>query len=305
MSVACGSGVSYVVMETGYVWSTGTDSEGQLGIGPTAKNEGWRHARDLRRLETMSQEIVVMVAAAISVGSAHGALVTQKGGVWTWGNGEYGQLGHGDKENRYIPVQLDAQIFAGSLAVMVSCGNHHTLVLTAMQQVWSFGEGTRGQLGDGSQVRSKSMPTLVLCSAEDVDHSTGDMHKHLSNIVMVSSGEEHNIALGAEGLVWTWGYGRCGELGHNATTSRLVAGLVDGKNWASSGGGGGCASDAVDFLETDRVVMVAAGSHHTAAVMKSGALYLWGSACHFQLGLTLLDTTGTDENSVFTVRYNI
>jgi len=165
---------------------------------------------------------------------------------------------------------------------MVACGSKHTLVLSHQQNVYSFGEGAFGKLGYGG-LDDMEVATQVLCSEVH-----GSAQTPLSNILMVSAGGDHNVALGAKGLVWSWGCGEQGQLGHNAMTNRLVAGLVDSTQWESTAGEGGArAAGGVH----DYAVVVAAGRVHTAVVVSSGALYVWGSNEFFQLGVVTIHPT--------------
>ncbi|MCL2861985.1 MAG: hypothetical protein FWE22_06215, partial [Firmicutes bacterium] len=43
----------------------------------------------------------------------------------------------------------------------------------------------------------------------------------LSNVVAISVGSSHSMALDADGRVWTWGNGFDGRLGHGNTTNQL------------------------------------------------------------------------------------
>ena len=52
-------------------------------------------------------EAVLMVACGMS----HTAAVTESGGVYTFGLGDYGQLGHGDEENQLAPRRVPAAAF--------------------------------------------------------------------------------------------------------------------------------------------------------------------------------------------------
>ena len=78
---------------------------------------------------------------------------------------------------------------------MVSCGQEHTLVLTAVG-VWSCGWGDFCQLGHGD---SADKLVLTLVGAEGFRRVQIDM---------VAVGGAHSVALGADGRVWTWGNGR-------------------------------------------------------------------------------------------------
>jgi len=103
--------------------------------------------------EVFGGEAVVMVAA----GDTHAACVTVKGTLWTWGNAQFSKLGHSDRETR--KGKLGKEMYGGSPVVMVSCGQEHTLVLTAVG-VWSCCWGDFGQLGHGDKA-DKLVLTLV------------------------------------------------------------------------------------------------------------------------------------------------
>ncbi|KAF3857462.1 hypothetical protein F7725_009321 [Dissostichus mawsoni] len=65
--------------------------------------------------------------------------------VWSWGQGEDGQLGHGDNLARLQPLCIKS--LNRKEVVRVEAGAHHSLALTAQSQVFSWGSNTSGQLG--------------------------------------------------------------------------------------------------------------------------------------------------------------
>ena len=83
--------------------------------------------------------------------------------------------------------------------------------------MWSCSWGVFGQLGHGD-----TADKLVLMIV-GVEGFRG------AQIVMVAAGGAHSVALGAAGRVWTWGYGKDGQLGHNDEENRLVETLA---SWA-------------------------------------------------------------------------
>ena len=251
MAVACGEGFTAVVMEKGDLWSFGEDAYGRLGLDQLFIDQ-LLPALVGEADEVFDGEAVVMVAARWE----HTACVTAKGTLWTWGNGQNGRLGHGDREPRQRPTRLGKEMFGGSPAVMVACGFVHTLVLTAMGLVWCCGRNDCGELGHGDEA-DKLVLTLV-----------GEEGFRGVQIVMVAAGEAHSVALGAEGRVWTWGAGRDGQLGHNNREDRLVPMQLAGEAL------GGAAA-----------VLVAAGASHTVAVTLEGELWVWGCGRWGQLGL--------------------
>ena len=78
--------------------------------------------------------------------------------------------------------------------------------------VWRCGCGCYGQLGHGDTVK-KLVLTLVVAEG---------FRGRGAQIVMVAASGDHSVALGTEGRVWTWGWGKVGQLGHNNQENKLV-----------------------------------------------------------------------------------
>lgn len=47
-----------------------------------------------------------LISQTIAAGSYHTVLLDKDGHLWTFGNGYYGQLGHGDTANQLVPKQV-------------------------------------------------------------------------------------------------------------------------------------------------------------------------------------------------------
>lgn len=126
-------------------------------------------------------------------GPWHALAITECGEVFTWGVGRNGRLGHGSDSSEVQPRLVEG--LRTFFAVDASCGNYHTVVLTATGNVLAFGENTHGQLGlRGRQPRRT--PTLM--------HLPG-------RVVAVSCGKEHTCVLLADGDVIACGtYRACG-----------------------------------------------------------------------------------------------
>ncbi|CAL8308679.1 unnamed protein product [Merluccius merluccius] len=65
--------------------------------------------------------------------------------VWSWGQGEHGQLGHGDHLARLQPLCIKS--LNNKEVMSVAAGAQHSLALTASSQVFSWGSNSSGQLG--------------------------------------------------------------------------------------------------------------------------------------------------------------
>lgn len=100
----------------------------------------------------------------------------------------------------------------------------------------------------------------------------------------VAAGKFHSCALDRDGRLWTWGHGRGGRLGHPDFDVHSGQVAVIFPRW-------------VRGLPGDRrVLAVAAGKHHTAAICEGGAVWTWGNNRNGQLGYAGVDTQPTPRN---------
>ena len=89
--VAAGDKHTGIVTEAGDLLMCGLGQDGRLGLG----DEDGRTTPTLVARAVFDGEAVLMVAC----GFAHTAVATEGGGVYTFGEGEYGRLGHRNESN--------------------------------------------------------------------------------------------------------------------------------------------------------------------------------------------------------------
>ena len=85
----------------------------------------------------------------------------------------------------------------------------------------------------------------------------------LTNVISISNGIDHSVALKNDGTIWGWGQNAYGQLG-------------DGTNKSES--------SPTRVLGLPNIVNIASGAGHTIAVSKNGTVYGWGSDTSGQLG---------------------
>jgi len=140
----------------------------------------------------------------------------------------------------------------------VAAGGAHTVARKADGTLVSWGSNLQGQLGDGTNI-SRLSPVQVQVTAPTSGSAT------ISPWTMVAAGEEHTVALRADGSLWAWGYNFYGQLGDGTNINRNVPTRIGtGTGW----------------------VFVAAGKWHTIAIDKAGLLWAWGANFNGQLGDT-------------------
>ena len=148
-----------------------------------------------------------------------------------------------------------------SILSQISSGGYHSCVVISSGNVKCWGQGTEGQLGNDKLVNTDH-PVLVI----DGDGSSTP----LSDIVQVSTGDQHTCALTSSGNVKCWGKGTEGQLGNDKSvnTDHPVL-VIDGD---------GSSSPLTD------IVQVSVGGYHSCALTSSGNVKCWGKGVEGLLG---------------------
>ena len=170
-----------------------TNKHGQTGHSTTLGNQ--RTPRVVRGC--LEGKRVVYVDAR----AHHTACIDEDGDLYTWGDGGDGRLGHGDEVTLSSPKRVDGLV--GKKCSSVACGGHHTLVLAGAGSIYSFGHDDEGQLGRGDR-ENQASPALVEVPLE------GKIMKQ------VACGFAHSMAVSKGRVLYTWGEGSSGALGHGS-----------------------------------------------------------------------------------------
>jgi uncharacterized repeat protein (TIGR02543 family) len=211
--VSSGFQFSVALMQDHTLMAWGSNAEGEIGDGTTTDR--------LTPVAVPGIDQVVWVSA----GWTHVVAIRADGTVWTWGANNwlgafdcediddnnnlgffcgYGMLGDGTENDHYTPEQISGL----SGAIMALGGDSSTSVLLKDGTVWTFGSNGAGQLGVPQTGTYESLvPVQVqgLCSA-----------------VYIMTRDFHNVALCADGTLWTWGSGSSGELGNGSFVNSAV-----------------------------------------------------------------------------------
>ena len=154
ISVSGGSCFTACVTKGGDVFTWGEESYGKLGHGDESDQK-------TRRRPKRVEALIGVKAKQVSCGSHHIAVCTEDGRVYTFGSGESGQLGHGDKKNRTSPTLVKS--LEGMHITQVQCRGYHTMALTSSGYVYTWGYAEEGQLGHGNKSKRKclAIPCLL------------------------------------------------------------------------------------------------------------------------------------------------
>ncbi|XP_074535241.1 E3 ISG15--protein ligase HERC5-like isoform X2 [Halichoeres trimaculatus] len=201
--VACGNVHSLALTKGGEVFTWGRNSHGQLGLGKDVS---------LQQEPARITALTGVAVTQISAGGTHSFFLTLPGLVYCCGANESGQLGLNrvDEKGRFNICEVPA---LRTLDVSsISCGEAHSAVLTQDGKVFTFGEGSHGQLGHNSTETEKK-PRLVEGLGEQA--------------VQISCGRRHTLVLGSSGQLWAFGDGGKGQIGTGCTEDSLIPTLVN------------------------------------------------------------------------------
>ncbi len=149
-----------------------------------------------------------MVEPKLAAGGQHTVLLSADGTVYTFGRGLWGQLGHGDQVDRWVPIPIEHENLSGHTIIDVAAGLRHTVLLSADGTVLTFGSGSSGQLGHGDN-QNRFVPTPIEYQGLDGYIITG-----------AAAGMSQTILTASDGTAFTFGSGRGGQLGHGNQSSR-------------------------------------------------------------------------------------
>ena len=198
------------------------------------------------------------------------------------------------------PEQLE--LGRSGSALRVALGNSHGAAVTADGALYTWGGNEFGECG---RTEAESVPVGLVMFSVAV------------RVVSVSCGFFHTAVAADDGSVWTFGWGRWGQLGHGESSTQPVRvdqlrqrqiGSVacghhstlalerDGQVWAWGWWRGAPPASHEEHREqvsmaADRLALpapasaVQAGGTHGAAQLVDGSLWTWGSASYGQLGL--------------------
>ena len=187
-SVVCGYRYTVAVRSDGTLWGWGDNSSGQLGDG----------TRTQRTSPVQSGSSTNW--ASVACGNTHTLAIKNDHTLWGSGWNQAGELGAGTNVQSYAGL---VRIGSATNWNTVGCGSSHTMAINSNGTLWTTGDNSNGQLGNGTNTNLMN-PVPI-----------GPMNE----CIAAASGQFHAAAVKRDGTLWTWGYKSYAQLG-DGTTSR-------------------------------------------------------------------------------------
>ncbi|KAE9618205.1 putative chromatin regulator PHD family [Lupinus albus] len=250
--VSCGENHTCAVSTSDDVfsWGDGTYNVGLLGHGTEVSH--WIPKRVCGPLEGLQ-------VISIACGTWHSALATSNGKLFTFGDGTFGVLGHGDRQSVSYPKEV--QLLSGLKTIKVACGVWHTAAIVEVmfqsgsnvssRKLFTWGDGDKYRLGHGNK-ETYLQPTCVSALIE-------------YNFHQIACGHTMTVALTTSGHLFTMGGAENGQLGNPLSDGKIPI-LVQ------------------DKLVGEFVEEISCGAHHVAVLTSRSELYTWGKGANGRLG---------------------
>ena len=187
----------------------------------------------------------------LACGANHAVALCRDGRLFSWGQNENGQLGLGDNRQRQKPVEIYTFPAGSNFVKDVACGEAHTIATTSLDEIFTWGRNSHGELGLGHSQDRNSPQRVERLSFRVASHIAGGSH--------------HSLVYVKSGGLFSFGGNDHGQLGlGNQIGSKLPVNVA--------------------LLKETEIISIAAGVGHSAAVSSTGACYTWGGGIRGQLG---------------------
>lgn len=135
--------------------------------------------------------------ARVACGWRHSLAVLSSGSLYSFGWSKYGQLGHGDDNDQWLPRRVTTM---AEPVAQAAGGWRHTAVISVTGKMFCWGWNRFGQVGN--------------CTFVDTNHPGRQMHfpgARGPEVVAMACGWRHTIAVLRSGAVYSWGRGASGQ----------------------------------------------------------------------------------------------
>ena len=194
-SVTCVGNSTYMTCASGRAFACGLNNYGQLGTGDKFNR---MEPTEISSLRNKGGGVL-----RIAGGTHHALALCKDGSVYAMGRGDSGQLGLSrSKENKppagcatVVPLRIPQQFFGGSRILQVEAGGCFSVALAANNEIYAWGYGEMGQLGNVTSSDTDTVP-----DDEVIPYNLSQTGPELNGVkvLQVGAGGQHTAILGED-----------------------------------------------------------------------------------------------------------
>lgn len=234
LKIKIGLGFAVGIKADGTLWGVGYNFQKQLGLPNNTYTDWTQIGTDTDWMD-------------VSVGNGFTCALKANGQLWTCGLNSDGQCGQNNTTSPIATLTRTAYSLVFT-RLFGDDGAHRTFALTDSGQLYGWGiNDSFGMLGVGTTTLHYTFPTLITTSAT------------VAELAMAS---QHNIAVLADGTLWSWGRNLYGQLGYATNPALSPTRVGSETTWSK----------------------VAASYYNSYAIKTNGTAWGCGDGGSYQLG---------------------
>lgn len=190
-----------VTIENGDLWIWGFRNAGISGLGHNAHRE----TAPPQRVEKFVTDGINITQAA--AGGYHILALDENGDVWGWGENYFKQSDGNVCNARYIITPC--RVLQGKDVIQIGAGEYISLALTKSGEVYTWGDGQRGQTGNGTK------------NAINGFYKIPQEYFNNQPVVLIGAAYEGGYAVNASGEIFGWGDDEANSFGYPKSFPRV------------------------------------------------------------------------------------
>lgn len=203
--------------------------------------------------------------------------LTEDGRLFGWGYNGFGVIGDGTNIDKLSPVEVTHNFELNDFEKIIDAdfGDRFSVVLTSLGRVFTWGDSSNGQLGNG--VSDDTYIPIDITGNFSLDAN--------DKVINIEVGVNHTFALTESGQLFAWGSNSYGKIGDGTEEDQYLPINI---------------TESIGLYYYETIDMISLGSENSMIVSSEGRLIAWGDNGEGQLGvgtttniLDLIDVSST------------